>query len=103
VTRGLSIYALHPSTGTLMLELAFRLSHGAVTERVVVGWGNRRGREGIVGSNLIWQVLPPYQIIGQLCILRQTLNVNFKYEIFYRKIIPLESSFEYESNGIIFI
>jgi hypothetical protein len=51
-------------------------------------------------------VLPPYRIIRQIYILRQTLTINFsqrKYEIFDIKIIPLESSFEYESNGIIFI
>jgi hypothetical protein len=25
-------------------------------------------------------VLPPYQIIGQMCILRQTLTINFSQE-----------------------
>jgi hypothetical protein len=40
-----------------------------------------------------------------LCNLRQTLTINFrgKNEIFYIKIIPLESSFKYESNDMIFI
>jgi hypothetical protein len=49
-------------------------------------------------------LLPPYRIIGQMCILRQTLTINFsqqKYEIFNIKIISLESSFKYESNSII--
>jgi hypothetical protein len=51
-------------------------------------------------------ILPPCRIIGQICILRQTLVINFsqkKSEIFEIKIISLESSFKYESNGIIFI
>jgi hypothetical protein len=51
-------------------------------------------------------VLPPYRIIEQVCILRQTLTINFSQKnLRYLdiKIIPLESSFEYESNGIIFI
>jgi hypothetical protein len=50
-------------------------------------------------------VLPPCRIIGQVYILRQTLTINFsqKYKIFDIKIIPLESYFEYKSNGIIFI
>jgi hypothetical protein len=50
-------------------------------------------------------ILPSYQIIGQLYILKQTLIINFsqkKYKIFNIIIIPLESSFEYESNDIIF-
>jgi hypothetical protein len=53
-----------------------------------------------------FHVLPSYRIIGQICILKQTLVINFsqkKSEIFDIKIIPLESSFEYESNNIIFI
>jgi hypothetical protein len=51
-------------------------------------------------------ILPPYRIIGQICILRQILTINFSQEnmrYFTKKIIPLESSFEYESNDIIFI
>jgi hypothetical protein len=37
----------------------------------------------VVGGRLFWAnllVLPPYQIIGQLCILRQTLTINFSQE-----------------------
>jgi hypothetical protein len=57
------------------------------------------------GSILGYSLLPPYRIIGQICILRQILTINFskKYEIFDIKIIPLKSSFKCESNGIIFI
>jgi hypothetical protein len=67
--------------------------------------GCRPDQSGGLVANSKNQVTPSYRIIRQLCNLRQTLTINFrgKNEIFYIKIIPLESSFKYESNDMIFI
>jgi hypothetical protein len=51
-------------------------------------------------------VLPPSRFIRLVGILRQKFDHKFgqiKYSLYVIKVIPLETSFEYESKGIIFV
>jgi hypothetical protein len=45
------------------------------------------------------------RLLGNDALREKTLTINFakKYKIYATKSIPLESSFEYESNGIILV